>query len=175
MKKKSLNLQVLVVSFITATLLASCASTNTPTGNAALNQQSALSPEAAYNLGMEYATAGNAVKDYSKAFELFTESAGRGYLRSRYALGWMYYSGTGVTRDYDKAFPLFKDAAEKGLSDAQLMLSLMYGNGWGTQKDTKLSLLWTQKAAANGNKEAIKIIELLKSGKPPTSDKPVTK
>ena len=62
--------------------------------------------------------------------------------------------------DYPKMMSLLEPLAEKGYHPAQLFLGAMYANRLGTTSPNKdLAIMWLQKSAAQGNKDAEKILK----------------
>jgi TPR repeat protein len=94
--------------------------------------------------------------DYSKAMELFQNSARQGHVGSQVALGRLYLGGNHVPADNQKAFDWFCRAAAQGNSFAFYSLSTMFEKGSGPSRDLVLStaLKWVAKevAAATGTK-----------------------
>lgn len=70
--------------------------------------------------------------------------------------GTRYFSGTGVQKDRIKAHDIYLMAAEKGHEEAQYTLGLMYRTGtYGPPRDHGKAMVWYEKAAAQGNTDAI--------------------
>jgi TPR repeat protein len=53
------------------------------------------------------------------------------------------------------AFALRRMSALKGYENAQYNLGVMYEKGQGVQKDEKKAMAWFEKAAEQGNKDAL--------------------
>ena len=97
-----------------------------------------------------------------KAIEFNEMAAERGNATAQYNLGQFYKQGTrGLTQSYKRAFELYTLAAEQELAEAQYGLGLMYVNGDGIETSYSKAREWWTKAAAQGNKNAIKALRLL--------------
>ena len=62
---------------------------------------------------------------YKQAFELFTESANKGYSKAMYNLGYCYVNGKGVDKNEALAREWFEKAAENGVAKAKEALEKM--------------------------------------------------
>ena len=62
---------------------------------------------------------------YKKAFELFSESAKKGFGKAMYNLGYCYLNGKGVDKDSNLAREWFEKAAENGIDKAKEALEKM--------------------------------------------------
>jgi hypothetical protein len=58
---------------------------------------------------------------------------------------------------------LFKKAAEQGHVDAQNNLGALYFTGEGVDRDEQKAIEWFEKAAAQGNEEAIANLEAIRA------------
>src|SRR5665647_3488122 len=96
----------------------------------------------------------NIERDYTLAFQYFTEAAEQGGAFFQYNLGYMYYDGQGIDQDKKIAAAWFTKAAEQGYKDAQYTLGKMYDNGDGIGEDKKVAAEWFSKAAEQGDAEA---------------------
>ena len=135
------------------------------------------------NLGLMYDNGQGVAQDYTKAVYWYTKSAEQGNAGAQNNLGLMYYNGQGVAQDYAKAVELFTKAAEQGDAVAQNNLGNIYKNGTpiysktvvvnadgsktenviGIAKDHKKAIYWYTKAAEQGNADAQKALDSLKS------------
>ncbi|MFP6711804.1 MAG: hypothetical protein VB913_08955 [Rhodospirillales bacterium] len=61
-------------------------------------------------------------------------------------------------REYSTALKILLPLAEKGLSDAQVIIGDMYNIGRGFQQDNSRAIEWYQKAAEQGNLDAIQML-----------------
>ena len=138
---------------------------------------------AQFNLGLKYDNGQGVAQDYTKAVYWYTKSAEQGIAQAQFNLGLMYYNGQGVSQDYAKAVELFTKSAEQGDATAQCNLGNIYENGTpiysktvvlnadgsmtknviGIAKDHKKAIYWYTKAAEQGNADAQKALDSLKS------------
>jgi len=102
-------------------------------------------------------------KDYKAALEWYKKAAEQGHAVAQNRLGAMYAKGDGVTQDYKEAFKWYRKAAEQGYALAQFNLGGMYLEGNGVTKDYVQSYMWFKLAVSGGYKDAVKILETLKS------------
>ncbi len=118
-------------------------------------------------------------KDDKKAYEIFSKLAGKGNIYAQFMsvqnhfaskeyktleellqTGLDYYYGEhGKKRDYAMALTYFQQAAEKGYTEAQWRLGYIYKFGYGTTVDLKKAHYWIEKAAAQGNEDAISALK----------------
>jgi len=91
-------------------------------------------------LGKSYYDGDGVQQSYEMAAIWYTKAANLGYSDSMYNLAIMYACGEGVPKNSEKAVELFEQAALKGDQDA---------------------IVFFQKQAADGNTEAVKIIDRL--------------
>ncbi|MFJ1330734.1 hypothetical protein [Capnocytophaga canimorsus] len=89
--------------------------------------------------------------EHEKAFELFLESANKGYSGAQYDLGLAYYGGIGISQDYNEAVKWFRKSAEQGDASGQNSLGLMYESGFGVPQDYNEAVKWYRKSAEQGN------------------------
>jgi TPR repeat protein len=73
----------------------------------------------------------------------------------------MYEHGLGVEQSYERAFEYYEQAADLGLATAQYSLGVMYYKGDGVERDIAKAREWWTKAAAQGEKNAIKNLKLI--------------
>jgi len=66
-------------------------------------------------------------------------------------------------KNYTEAFQELKPAAERGNKDAQYAVGYMYFYGKGVEKDKKSGRKWINKAAKQGQPQAIRAMERLKT------------
>lgn len=67
----------------------------------------------------------------------------------------------GVERDYEKAIQLYCLSAGSGFPDAQYQLGWLYAHGRGVSKDDALAAAWFRQAAAQGNLQAARMMNLM--------------
>ena len=94
---------------------------------------------------------------------MYELAAQQGYVSTIYNLGVMYDNDNspGVEQSYERAFEYYEQPADLGHPLAQFNLGIMYYNGRGVQKDIAKSREWWTKAAAQGQKNAIKNLNFL--------------
>ena len=98
---------------------------------------------------------------YEREFEYYEQAAHLGYAKAQYTLGLMYERGIGVTQSYSRAREYFEQAAHLGYAKAQYILGVMYYKGEGVERvDIAKTKEWWTKAAAQGEKNAIKNLKL---------------
>lgn len=105
-----------------------------------------------------------------KAAVWFSKAAEQENAYAQYVLGKLYRDGNGVKANVDEAAKWFLKAAEQENPYAQSALGSLYV----FDKDLKnkeLALYWLEKAAANGNEYAVKLIDFIQ--RPPLSMTPV--
>ena len=85
-----------------------------------------------------------------------------GNATAQYNLGIMYDNGDGVIEDDKLAVKWYTKAAEQGHASAQYNLGVMYFYGDGVIEDDIAAYAWLSNAKANGDKEAVKAIPILK-------------
>ena len=135
--------------------------------------------KAQYRLGLCYDKGKGVKEDDALAFQWYSKSAAQGYAKGQYQLGMCYKNGEGVKEDRKKAVELFTKAAKQENGDAQYQLGKAYLKGKGVAADEAKAKMWLKKAvknekdgddilkkikkdAAEGDKDAIKILDLLK-------------
>jgi TPR repeat protein len=80
---------------------------------------------------------------------------------AQFNLGALYYDGHGVPQDYAAAVDWYRKAAEQGLAQAQGGLGVMYATGKGVAQDYVFAHMWFNLAAASGQKDSVKIRDVL--------------
>ncbi|PRC93953.1 tetratricopeptide repeat protein [Solimicrobium silvestre] len=93
-------------------------------------------------------------KDYTKAAQLYKESALSGNVKAQAILGMLYQYGRGLDMDYSKAISWYQKAANQGEVSAQDKLGSMYENGQGVAQDYKQAAFLYRKAADLGFADA---------------------
>ena len=102
-------------------------------------------------------------KDYAKAKENCIKAANVGVLNCKFMLGWINYKGLGVKQNYKKAAEWFK--ASTNFPPSSYNLGTLYFLGLGIPKDKKKAIKYFEKAAARGNKEALRVLKGLNLNK----------
>ena len=108
-------------------------------------------------LGLAYEEA----KEHEKAVEYYKQAAEFGESLAYLKLGSIYELGRGVEKDYHKAFTCYSVAYNKGVTAADYMLGRAYHYGLGTEVNFEKAIALYRHAAADGNKNAAKIMEVL--------------
>jgi hypothetical protein len=92
------------------------------------------------------------VQDISKAIDLYTKAANRGFANAQHNLALLYVHGKGVPRDTHKAISWYTKAAEQGLSLSQFNLAQIYSEkafdrdfDKNTDRDLKEAIKWYEK------------------------------
>ena len=106
--------------------------------------------EAYYYLGMLYKSPLLGEPDKEKAFEYFSESAGKGHSQSLYEIGYILYENN----LYKEAEEILTLAGESGHSDAITMLATMNYHGEGVAIDRYAAMALFYRAAELRNKYA---------------------
>lgn len=97
---------------------------------------------------------GQALRDYTAAYNEFRPLAERGNAVAQFNMGVMYANGQGVKQDHAEAVRWFRMAAAQGYANAQRNLGVMYTLGRGVQQDYVQGYLWSELSAARGDKES---------------------
>ena len=83
--------------------------------------------------------------------------------RAQYAMGCIYLTGDfGVKKDFVKGLAFLCRAAYRGEPDAQFKLALCFLRGIGVNPDSELAMGWLQRAAQQGQKDAIHMLNTMK-------------
>ena len=91
-------------------------------------------------------------KDYSKAFELFSQAAKNNFPPAQDSLGMLYVRGEGCSRDYAKAAELFTTAWERAhLPDAAYNLAMLHEFGQGVKQSHTKAVNYCREAANRGH------------------------
>jgi len=90
------------------------------------------------------------------AEELFVKAAKAGEAAAYYYLALMVIGEQSNIADENAAIEMLQYAADEGVDAAQLWIAEMYFTGEGLPVDYIKSKFYTQRAAINGNKEAVK-------------------
>ena len=122
------------------------------------------------SMGVCYLKGSGVPKDEKEAVKWHEKAAAKGDECGLFSLAVCYNNGLGVPKDEKEALKWFLKAAESGSPgpgvDAQRIVGDFYKNGTGIAKDEKEAIKWYTKAATQGDEEAKKQLELLKSTKP---------
>jgi uncharacterized protein len=139
--------------------------------------------QAQYDLAMAYREGKDVRKDLPASFKWLKEAAKGGHVEAQYEVAKDYAveaEGQRVmarfgtpnaikefSRDYGFAVQWFHAAAQKGHAGAQLELAKLYFAGWGIKQDDAKAKEWAEKAKANGNKDADKLLADIAAGNRP--------
>lgn len=103
-------------------------------------------------------------QDIDKSVQYYQKAADMGNAEAQNEIATYYLQGSnGFIKDENKAFELLTMSAERGYAPAQHNISLCYYNGWGTPISIDKAIYWCERAASNGNQDAIKNLDILKS------------
>ncbi len=80
----------------------------------------------------------------------------------------MYRFGQEVLQDDKEAVKWYRLAAEQGLAQAQYNLGVMYKTGRGVPQDYASAHMWFNLAGSNGDKNAIKLRDLVEERMSPS-------
>ncbi len=116
-----------------------------------------------YEQGLTYAFGDGVAQNDRTAFNLFYESAEKGYVLAQYKLGVAFSYGEGVRQDQKKAAEWYRKSAEQGYTIAQRNLATMYLDGKGVEKNKVQALAWYQVVAKAGNAMDLRRRDMLKS------------
>ena len=111
-------------------------------------------PEAAYMLGVMYASGRGVAQDQAQAVAWCRRAAGQGHAEAQFTLGLMCAKGDGMPRDGWQAVSWCRKAAALGHSEAQYTLAVMYARGDGVVQDAAQSVKWYRQAAEQGHAKA---------------------
>jgi len=96
----------------------------------------------------------------TEAATWYRKAAEQGHIESQYFLGALYFVGSGgVDQSFSKAKQWYSKAATQGHVIAQLSLGMMYYNSKGGQQDLVNAKKWLSLAAAQGNEDAVTILQ----------------
>lgn len=113
---------------------------------------------AQHNLGEMYMHGVGVEIDQDIALEWYMKAAYQGDISSQHKAAKIYYSRS----EFEKSFSLSKQAAEQGYADSQVMLANHYFTALGVEKNYIEGLKWMEKAADQGNKEALDTIDSIR-------------
>lgn len=119
--------------------------------------------QAQYRLGTHYERGLGVDKDAARARIWYMRAAEQGNIKAMHNMAVISTNRTDAKPDYSDALRWFTEAAQYNLADSQFNLAVLYENGLGVEKDPKSAYFWFALAARNGDKEAIKRRETVKS------------
>jgi len=94
-----------------------------------------------------------------RGLKLYRAESEKGNTKAMVKLGGMYEMGFGVPESYDEAIAWYKKAAELGDVSAQIKLGQLFMAGVGGNKED--ARFWFEKAAAQGNEDAVQYLDML--------------
>ena len=104
----------------------------------------------------------NAEHRKKDALEWNTYAAQNNHLKAMYTLANLYYNDeVGIDKDIDSAIKWYTAAAKFGHVESMNKLAWIYFQGIDVRIDLKKAAYWYQKAADNGDFDAISMLELL--------------
>jgi TPR repeat protein len=107
-------------------------------------------PVAEQELGRAYQLGEGVPINFTKALDLYRQSAAQGNAKAMNNLGYMYHFGKGVPVDDAAAAKWLLQAADKDLASAELALGLAYYQGdMGFSRDPKTAEMWLTKASSH--------------------------
>lgn len=139
------------------------AKANQPKILSLLNQSANLGyAPAQVDLGLLYYLGFGIKQDNTKALAWFNKSAEQGNARAQYYVGLMYTEGKGVEQSEKQAAVWYEKSAEQGYAPAQSYLGVLYLFGIdGIEKDQDKAVELLQKAAKQGDQQAIQLLNKL--------------
>ncbi|QXE89000.1 tetratricopeptide repeat protein [Geomonas subterranea] len=122
-------------------------------------------PEAQMKLGVMLSSGVGVPLDKQQGLTWYEKSASQGYAPGQWNLAFAYIRGEVVPQDFKKAFGLLQKAADAGFDSAQYDLGMMYLQGLAVPApDQDKAEVWFRRAAAQGNRDARKILKELAEG-----------
>ncbi|HTI88891.1 MAG TPA: hypothetical protein VL966_19990 [Alphaproteobacteria bacterium] len=121
-----------------------------PPANARSRDVGPLSPEQAFQRGVDAVDGHNTRKSDEEAVRWFRIAADQGYAPAENNLGYMYAEGRGVTRDDETAVKWYRRAANRGYPPAQTSLAMMLQEGRGAPQNDVQALALYSAAAGQG-------------------------
>lgn len=113
------------------------------------------------NLGSMYQMGLGVAKDLDEAACLYRAAAQQGHSLAQTSLGMMYEDGEGsLPKSMEDAAEWYFLAAKQGCKIAQCKIGIMLSEGLGLQEDNVEAVEWLGKAAAQGNTEAERQLEI---------------
>ncbi len=121
-----------------------------------LNSQAAESgmKDAVLAMGWFYLNGVGVEQDIEQARRWYRKSARQGDSRAMFSLGQMAY----IERDFADAQVWFRRAIDKGHARSLFWLGKLYWRGYGVSEDRKQAMAHFQKAAANQDPEARRVL-----------------
>lgn len=118
---------------------------------------------AMYNLGLLYETGVIAKLNYEKAREYYKKSADLGDVKATLALARLYQYGIGSEKNLDKSVDIYNTLSKQNNGYAQYQLAGLCFKGIPENCTYNQGINWLEKSSANGNKEAVRMLDLAKA------------
>lgn len=96
-------------------------------------------------------TPAGTVEEVSRALDVLTSAARKGYAEAQFHLGRAYYDGVGVRKDGAAAVGWIRRAADQNYVDAQVFLGLLFAAGEVVDKNYAEARRWWEGAAGKGS------------------------
>jgi uncharacterized protein len=119
--------------------------------------------DAQAKLGHLYVAGDIVQRNYVTAAYWYRQAAEQGHSEAQAEYGDLYYLGYGVPQDYGEALKFFQEASLQRHVRAQLRLAEMYADGRGVPRDLVLAHMWANLAAAQGDRQALVLRDVLSS------------
>ncbi|MDO9381647.1 MAG: tetratricopeptide repeat protein [Hyphomicrobiaceae bacterium] len=119
--------------------------------------------QAQYRIGTHYERGLGVEKDPERARVWYQRAAEQGNVKAMHNIAVLSTNRPDGKMDYAEALRWFSEAAQYNLPDSQFNLAVLHESGLGVPKDPKTAYVWFALAARNGDKEAIKRREAVKS------------
>lgn len=123
-----------------------------------------LSPETAFELGVDLNEGLTHPVDFAKALEAFKHAADGGLKEAMFNVGLSYYVGKGVKPDPVEARRWLDKAADAGFAQAAMMLGVMAVRGHGMAADVDAALAYLDRADELGDPKARLLREAVAAG-----------
>jgi TPR repeat protein len=119
--------------------------------------------DAQAKLGHLYMAGDVVQRNYVTAAYWYRQAALQGHSDAQAEYGDLYYLGYGVPQDYGEALKFFQEAALQRHVRAQFRLAEMHAEGRGVPRDLVLAHMWANLAAAQGDRQALVLRDVLGS------------
>ncbi|MFL6712213.1 MAG: tetratricopeptide repeat protein [Sulfurifustis sp.] len=118
---------------------------------------------AQFNLGVAYATGKGVEMSLERAVRWWRAAAEQGHTVAQLNLGLLYWRGEGVDKNLVEARRWWQQAAIGGDAAAQFHLGALAATGEGGPRNYEEAVRWWRLSAAQGYRQAIKGLEILKT------------
>ena len=117
-------------------------------------------PAGAHALGLAYLSGKGIEKNVNEGFRWTKYAAENGNFAAQFTLGSLYANGTGTSHQNEvEAHAWIRVSAESGYAPSQRILGKIYLTGMGVRKDERQGFDWLEKAAKQGESEALSIMK----------------